>query len=97
KDNSNQINGVFFRVSPGEQVALVGPTGAGKSTIINLLNRFYEINRGNIFIDGINIKDIEKNSLRKSIGMVMQESWIFSDTIINNMSYGSEDYDENLV
>ncbi|AKJ20734.1 ABC transporter ATP-binding protein [Mycoplasmopsis synoviae] len=97
KDNSNQINGVSFRVSPGEQVALVGPTGAGKSTIINLLNRFYEINRGNIFIDGINIKDIEKNSLRKSIGMVMQESSIFTDTIINNMTYGSEHYDENLV
>lgn len=97
KDNSNQINGVSFRVSPGEQVALVGPTGAGKSTIINLLNRFYEINSGNIFIDGINIKDIEKNSLRKSIGMVMQESSIFTDTIINNMTYGSEHYDENLV
>lgn len=97
KDNSNQINGVSFRVSPGEQVALVGPTGAGKSTIINLLNRFYEINSGNIFIDGINIKDIEKNSLRKSIGMIMQESSIFTDTIINNMTYGSEHYDENLV
>lgn len=97
KDNSNQINGVSFRVSPGEQVALVGPTGAGKSNIINLLNRFYEINSGNIFIDGINIKDIEKNSLRKSIGMIMQESSIFTDTIINNMTYGSEHYDENLV
>ncbi|MBD5788868.1 ABC transporter ATP-binding protein [Mycoplasmopsis synoviae] len=97
KDNSNQINGVSFRVSPGEQVALVGHTGAGKSTIINLLNRFYEINSGNIFIDGINIKDIEKNSLRKSIGMIMQESSIFTDTIINNMTYGSEHYDENLV
>ncbi|MFA7727325.1 ABC transporter ATP-binding protein [Mycoplasmopsis synoviae] len=97
KDNSNQINGVSFRVSPGEQVALVGHTGAGKSTIINLLNRFYEINSGNIFIDGINIKDIKKNSLRKSIGMIMQESSIFTDTIINNMTYGSEHYDENLV
>ena len=75
-------------IKPGAQVAIVGLTGAGKTTIVKLLMRFYETNSGNIFIDGINTKDIARGQLRNSFGMVLQDAWLFSGTIMDNIRYG---------
>ena len=75
-------------IKPGAQVAIVGPTGVGKTTIVKLLMRFYETNSGNIFIDGINTKDIARGQLRNSFGMVLQDAWLFSGTIMDNIRYG---------
>ena len=75
-------------IKQGSQVAIVGPTGAGKTTIVKLLMRFYETNSGDIFIDGINTKDIARGQLRNSFGMVLQDAWLFSGTIMDNIRYG---------
>ena len=75
-------------IKQGAQVAIVGPTGAGKTTIVKLLMRFYETNSGDIFIDGINTKDIARGQLRNSFGMVLQDAWLFSGTIMDNIRYG---------
>ena len=75
-------------IKQGAQVAIVGPTGAGKTTIVKLQMRFYETNSGNIFIDGINTKDIARGQLRNSFGMVLQDAWLFSGTIMDNIRYG---------
>lgn len=80
------LKNLSFSVKPGETIALVGATGAGKSSIINLLNRFYEYNKGTIAIDSIDIRDYELTSLRKNIGVVLQDVFLFSDTIANNIS-----------
>ena len=80
------IKDISFTVQPGETIAIVGATGAGKSTIINLLNRFYEINSGDILIDGVSIKDYTLASLREQIGVVLQDVFLFADTIHNNIS-----------
>lgn len=75
-------------IKQGSQVAIVGPTGAGKTTIVKLLMRFYETNSGDIFIDGINTKDISRGQLRNSFGMVLQDTWLYSGTIMDNIRYG---------
>jgi len=80
------LKNISFSVKQGETIALVGATGAGKSSIINLLNRFYEYNKGVISIDGINVRDYELTSLRKNIGVVLQDVFLFSDTLANNIS-----------
>lgn len=80
------LKDVSFEVNAGNTVAFVGSTGAGKTTIINLLNRFYEINKGSILIDGININDYELHALRSKIGLVLQDVFLFSDSIANNIS-----------
>ena len=80
------LHGISFEVKAGETVAIVGATGAGKSTIINLLNRFYEINSGNILVDGVDIKDFKLASLRSHIAVVLQDVFLFADTIENNIS-----------
>lgn len=85
------IKNVSFSVKKGETVALVGATGAGKSSIINLLNRFYEYNKGSIAIDGTDVRDYELTSLRKNIGVVLQDVFLFSDTIANNISLNNPD------
>ena len=84
------IKDISFTVQPGETIAIVGATGAGKSTIINLLNRFYEINSGDILIDGISIKDYTLESLRNEIGVVLQDVFLFADTIDNNIRLNNE-------
>jgi len=80
------IKGIDLSVDAGQTIAIVGSTGAGKSTIINLLNRFYEINSGTIFIDGQNIEDYTLASLRKQIAVVLQDVFLFADTIYNNIT-----------
>ena len=87
--NEKIINNLSFDVKKGEKIAIVGETGAGKTTIVKLLMRFYDIDSGSIKIDGVDIDEYDKNSLRSLIGMVLQDSWLFSDTISNNIQYGN--------
>jgi ATP-binding cassette subfamily B protein len=86
KDQEWVLKGLDFEVDPGKLLALVGSTGAGKTSIISILNRFYEIQHGEIAIDGVNIEDIQLESLRKNIALVQQEVLLFSDSILNNIS-----------
>lgn len=86
-----------FHVKPGETIALVGATGAGKSTITNLISRFYDIREGVILVDGIDIRDVTVHSLRKQIGVMLQEPFIFSGTILENIRYGRLDATEEEV
>ena len=83
------LKGISFRIKHGEKIAIVGATGAGKSSLINLLGRFYEFNQGEILIDGNSIKDIEINSLRKQMTVIFQDVFLFSDTILNNITLGN--------
>ncbi len=80
------LKDVSFKISAGQTVALVGSTGAGKSTIINLLSRFYEYNKGHILIDGVEIRDLQLETLRKNTGVVLQDVYLFNDTILNNIT-----------
>jgi len=84
-------------IQPGETIALVGATGAGKSSVINLLNRFYEINRGSILVDGVNIKEFDLAVLRRNIGVVLEDVFLFSDTIRNNITLGSPDVTDERI
>ena len=96
--NEKIIKNLSFDVKKGEKIAIVGETGAGKTTIVKLLMRFYDINSGSIKIDGIDIEEYDKDSLRSHIGMVLQDSWLFSDTISNNIRYGNLDAsDEEII
>ena len=93
--NNKVLNNVSFNISAGETVAFVGETGVGKTTLANLLLRFYEPDSGDILIDGINIKKYDQRSLRKNIGLVQQEVFLFSDSVRHNITYGlSEVRDE---
>jgi ATP-binding cassette subfamily B protein len=83
------IRNFSTRVEPGMQVAIVGPTGAGKTTIVNLLMRFYEPDSGYITIDGKPIREMKRSDVRKLFGMVLQDTWLFSGTIMNNLKYGA--------
>lgn len=92
------LKDVTFRVKPGESIALVGPTGAGKTTVISLLARFYDINSGTITIDGHSIHDVTLCSLREQMGMMLQDTFIFSGTIMDNIKYGRlEATDEEAI
>ncbi|MBF2452356.1 ABC transporter ATP-binding protein [Listeria seeligeri] len=88
------LKGINFHVDAGESIALVGPTGAGKTTIINLLSRFYDINSGEILVDGENIQGVTLRSLREQMGVMLQDTFIFSGTIIENIRYGKLDATE---
>ena len=87
------LDNISFRIRKGQMLALVGKTGAGKTSIINILNRFYEIDSGSIKIDGLNVKSLSLNDLRKNICLVQQDVFLFSDTILNNITL----YDENIT
>ena len=82
------LRGVTIEAKPGETVAIVGPTGAGKTTIINLMPRFWDVTKGRVLIDGVNVKDVTQHSLREQMGIVLQDTFLFSDTVLNNIRYG---------
>lgn len=90
KEDAILIEDMNIEVSPGQTIAIVGPTGAGKTTLINLLMRFYEISGGEIVIDGVNITDMKRSELRSKFGMVLQDTWLFNGTIRDNIAYGRE-------
>ncbi|MFO7718985.1 MAG: ABC transporter ATP-binding protein [Gillisia sp.] len=91
------LKGVSFKANAGETIAIVGSTGAGKTTVINLLNRFYEINSGKILVDGIDIRDITLKTLRKEIAVVLQNVFLFADTILNNITLHNPNVTEDDV
>lgn len=91
------LDNVSFVANPGESIALVGPTGAGKTTVVNLLSRFYNIDSGRILVDGINIGEVTLKSLRKQMGVMLQDTFIFSGNIIDNIKYGKIDATEEEV
>lgn len=96
-DSDYVLKDINLEIKPGETVALVGATGAGKSSIINLLNRFYDIQKGSIQIDGTEIKEFDLGSLRKNIGVVLQDVFLFSDTILNNITLSNAEVTEEMV
>ena len=92
------LKNININIQSGESIALVGPTGAGKSTIVSLISRFYDINEGEILIDGIDIRDVTLKSLREQMGIMLQDSFIFSGTIMDNIRYGNlEATDEEVI
>ena len=91
------LNHVSFKAEPGDSFAIVGPTGAGKTTIVNLISRFYNVDGGEILADGINIQDVTIKSLRRQMGVMMQDSFIFSGTIMDNIRYGNREASDEAV
>lgn len=97
-EDTKVLNDVSFQIKPGETIALVGPTGAGKTTIVNLISRFYDVQQGNIYIDGFNVKDVSIESLRRQMGIMTQDNFLFSGTIADNIRYGKLDAtDEEII
>lgn len=88
EDDQPVLKGVNFTAESGQMVAIVGPTGAGKTTLINLIPRFYDVSNGVVKIDGMDVRDVQAESLRSQIGIVLQDSFLFSDTVMNNIRYG---------
>ncbi|MFD7522483.1 ABC transporter ATP-binding protein [Paenibacillus chitinolyticus] len=97
KPGSPILSDISFTAKPGDTIALVGPTGAGKTTIVNLLTRFYEIDEGEIRIDGTDIRELDKDSLRGQLGIVLQDAYLFSDTLRENIRYGRLDATDEEV
>jgi ABC-type multidrug transport system, ATPase and permease components len=98
EDGTPVLNHVNFHIHAGETIALVGPTGAGKSTIVNLISRFYDIQQGDILVDDYNVKDVSMESLRKQMGIMTQDNFLFSGTIKENIRYGKLDAtDEEII
>ena len=91
------LKGVDFEASPGQVVAIVGPTGAGKTTIINLVSRFYDIDSGNVLIDGVDVRTVTQDSLRSQIGVVLQDNFLFSGSVAENIRYGKLDASDDEV
>ena len=96
-ENKIIIKDFTAHIESGKKIAIVGPTGSGKTTLVKLLMRFYDVNSGNILIDGVNIKEVERTSLRKNIGMVLQDTWLYSGTIMENIRYGRLDATDDEV
>ena len=94
ENQTKVLENVNFEVNPGETIALVGPTGAGKTTIVNLISRFYDIQKGNILVDGHNLTDVTINSLRRQMGVMTQDNFIFHGTVRENIMYGKLDATE---
>ncbi len=96
-DSNYVLKDISFHIKPGATVAFVGATGAGKSSIINLLNRFYEINSGSIKVDGVDIREFDVSVLRREIGVVLQDVFLFSDTIRNNVTLGDKNVTDEMI
>ena len=97
-ENQTIINDFSAHVKPGQKIAIVGPTGAGKTTMVKLLMRFYDVNSGEILLDDSNIKDFNRRELRDAFGMVLQDTWLFKGTIMENIRYGRLDAtDEEVI
>ncbi|MCL4273484.1 MAG: ABC transporter ATP-binding protein/permease [Anaerolineales bacterium] len=97
EDGVPVLNGVSFTAQPGETFAIVGPTGAGKTTIINLLPRFYDVTNGSVKIDGVDVRDVTADSLRKQIGIVLQDTFLFSASVMDNVRFGRPDATDEEV
>jgi ATP-binding cassette subfamily B protein len=97
KPETPVIEDLSLEVAPGEMVAIVGPTGAGKTTLVNLLMRFYDVDSGAIRVDGVDIRDIRRAALRRMFGMVLQDTWLFSGTIRDNIAYGRDGATEEAI
>ncbi|MEG1312503.1 MAG: ABC transporter ATP-binding protein [Romboutsia sp.] len=98
EEGTTILDNINFKVESGKTVALVGPTGAGKTTIVNLISRFYDINEGKVLVDGTDISEVTLESLRKQMGIMLQDSFIFSGTIMDNIRYGNLDAtDEEVI
>jgi len=97
KENVPLIEDLSIEIAPGQMVAIVGPTGAGKTTLVNLLMRFYDVQRGAIRVDGIDIRQLKRGALRRMFGMVLQDTWLFSGTIRENIAYGRADAGDDSV
>jgi ATP-binding cassette, subfamily B, multidrug efflux pump len=91
------IDNMSLDIAPGQMIAIVGPTGAGKTTLVNLLMRFYDVDRGAIRVDGVDIRDLKRGSLRRMFGMVLQDTWLFSGTIRENIAYGRENAGDDAI
>lgn len=96
-ENKIIINDFNAKIKEGQKIAIVGPTGAGKTTIVKLLMRFYDVNSGSILVDGHNIKDFKRGELRSLFGMVLQDTWLFEGTIKDNIKYGKQDATDSEV
>ncbi len=98
REDTPLIESLSLKAEPGHTIAIVGPTGAGKTTLVNLLMRFYEIDAGRIFVDGVDTRDVTREELRRNFGMVLQDTWLFHGTIRENIAYGREGAtDEEIV
>jgi ATP-binding cassette subfamily B protein len=97
KDDVPLIDHMSMNIRPGQMIAIVGPTGAGKTTLVNLLMRFYDVDRGAIRVDGVDIRELKRGALRRMFGMVLQDTWLFSGTIRENIAYGREKAAEEAI
>jgi len=97
KEDTMLMEDMNIDVQPGQMIAVVGPTGAGKTTLVNLLMRFYEVNGGKITVDGVDITQIKRGELRRTFGMVLQDTWLFNGTIRDNIAYGREGATEEEI
>ena len=96
-ENKTIINNFNAKVKEGQKIAIVGPTGAGKTTMVKLLMRFYDVTEGEILVDGHNIKDFDRGELRKMFGMVLQDTWLFGGTVKDNIKYSKEEATDTEV
>src|SRR4029434_7182781 len=97
RGDTRVLHQVDLIVEPGQTVALVGPTGAGKSSIVNLVAHFYEITEGAVLVDGIDVRDVTQHSLRRQMGLVSQDPFLFAGTIADNIRFGRQEVDESAV
>jgi ATP-binding cassette subfamily B protein len=98
KKDEHVLNGVSFTVEPGQTIAIVGPTGAGKTTLINLIPRFYDVTGGAVLIDGMDVRNVTADSLRRQIGIVLQDTFLFSSSVMENIRFGRpEATDEEVI